>query len=89
MNLLTLFGTGLFGAAHGCTVGRGEEDSEKPPLTKIFYTNATMTKLDVVIPCPKKIQKHINHMTHSLNSKSATYVISKNTNVDCFLILNF
>ena len=74
---------GLFGAAHGCGMWGN-------------YTYPIMMKLGTVIPYLKKIQKYIKHVTHPLSSansifhrKSATFVISKNTNIDRILVNNF
>ena len=54
---LTLFRTGLFGAAS--EVGR-------PTLPKFCRTNPTMKKLGTVIPCLKKIQKIYKSLDTSL-----------------------
>ena len=74
-----------------------DEESRKPPFQNLshkYYNNETST----VIPCLKKIQKNINHVTHSLSSadirnehhrKLATFIISRNTDVDCTLMPNF
>ena len=64
---------------------------------KICHTYPITMKLDAVILYPKKIQKYMNHVTHSLNSadinnfhrKSANIAISRNTDEDCILIHNF
>ena len=79
---------GLFGVIHGWGEGT------KTP--KVCRTYPTMMKLGTVIPYLKKIQKYIKHVTHPLSSansifhrKSATFVISKNTNIDRILVNNF
>ena len=55
-------------------------------------THPTVMKLGTVIPNPsKKDPKKINHMTHILTSagisifhqKLATFVMSRNTDIDC------
>ena len=56
----------------------------------------TVMKLGTVIPYLKEIQKSYNHLTHPLSSadisifhqKSAFFIISRNTNIDCILIHN-
>ena len=48
---LTLFRMGFFGTTHG---------------NKIRHTYPTMIKLGTVIPYLRKIQKCMNHVTHSL-----------------------
>ena len=57
---LTLLRIGFFGAAHGCR-------DQKVPLPKIRHTYPTM-KLGTVLSYLKKIQKYMNHVTHSLSS---------------------
>ena len=52
MHVLTLFRSGLFGAAHGC--GEGPKKSIIP---KICHTHPTMMKLGLVISYLKKNQK--------------------------------
>ena len=57
----------------------------------------TIMKLGTLITYLKKIQKCINHMIHPLSSadinifyqNSATFVIIRNTDKDCILMLNF
>ena len=67
-----------------------------PPLPKICHTYPTIMKLGTVMRYLKKIQKHINHATHPLSSadisishrKSAIFIISRNTDIDCILVHN-
>ena len=57
-----------------------------------------MMKLGTVIPY-RRNKKYMNHVTHRLKSvlltsafihgKSANFVISKNTNIDCILMHDF
>ena len=61
LHFLILFRMGLSGAAHG-------GGCQKSSLPKICHTYPTATKLGTVIPCPMKIQKYINHVTHPLSS---------------------
>ena len=44
------------------TVGRGQ----KVPLPIVCHTYPTIMKLGTIIPYLKKIQKYINHITHSI-----------------------
>ena len=68
-----------------------------PPLLKICHTYSTMMKLGRVIPYRKKVKKYMNHVTHLLSfadisifhRKSANSAVSRNTDIDCFLIHNF
>ena len=84
---------GLFGAAHGW----GGGGVKMFPFSKICHTYPTVMKLDTAIPCLKKIEIYINHVTHPLRSadisifhrKSAIFVISGNTGIDCILMHNF
>ena len=70
---------------------------EGPPQPKICQTYPTIMKHGTLMSYLKKIQKFINHMTHTLSSadiiifyqKSATFVILKNTGKDCILKHNF
>ena len=88
--LLTLLRMGIFRNTHGC--GGGEL-----PFLKICHTFPTMMKLGSVVPYLKKIQKNMNHVTHTLTSadisifyrKSAHFVISRNTDIDCILVHKF
>ena len=59
---LTLFRMGIFGAA--CGWGGGK----KAPLPKICHKYLTIMKFGAVVPFLKKIQKYMNHVTHSLSS---------------------
>ena len=71
---------GIFGAAHGCGGG------QKGPFPKISHTYPAMMKLGTVIPYLKKIQKYMNHVTQPLkyaDRKSANFLISRNTDIDC------
>ena len=61
---LTLFRIGFFRAAHGWG---GGGRTKRPPSLK-SATHPTMMKLGTVIPCPKKIQKCMNYVTHPLSS---------------------
>ena len=58
--------TDLFVSAHGWG---GEEGS----LPKICHPYPTVMKLGTVIPCLKKIQIYINHMTHPLSSTDSIF----------------
>ena len=42
-------------------------------LTKISHIYPTMMKLGTVIPCLKKIEKHMNQVTHPVNSADIYY----------------
>ena len=76
---------GLFGAAHGSA-------DQKGPLSKICHTYPTLIKLRKADP-----KKYTYHMTHPLSSadisifyrKSAIFVVSGNTGIDCILMYNF
>ena len=59
--VLNLFRMGVFGAAQGW-------GDKKAPLPKICHTYPRIMKLGTVITCLKKIQKLLNHATHSLSS---------------------
>ena len=91
--VLTLFRMCLFEAAHG----RGPLSTKGPPLPKIRYAYPTMVKLGTVTPNLKKILKIYKYMTHPLSSagisifyqKSGTFVVSRNTIIDCIIIHNF
>ena len=84
---LTLSRIGLFGSA--CRYGEAH-------FPKICQTCHTIMKLGKVIPYLKKIQKVYNHVTHHLSFtdisifhwKSATFVILRNTDIDCIVIYN-
>ena len=62
---------------------------KKAPHPKMYHTYPTLMKLGTVIPCLKKIQNYLNHVTHPLNSaeigflhrKSATFGVSRNTDI--------
>ena len=56
-NILTLFGMGIFGAAHGW-------GGKKAPLLKICHTYSTMMNLAHLY----LTKKYINHVTHPLSS---------------------
>ena len=89
--VLTLCSMSLFGAAY--RMGEGK----KPLFPKICPTYPPMMKLGTIILHLKKIRIHINDVAHSLSSadisifsrKSTTFVISRNTDMDCILIHNF
>ena len=83
---------GHFAATHGCGVG----GKKVLPLSKICHRYPTLMKLGAVIPYLKKIQKYKNHVTHTpwvmlafFHRKSAIFVISGNTGIDCILMHNF
>ena len=71
--------------------------AKMPILPKICPTYPTMIKLDTFIPYLKKIQKHVNHVTHPSSStgisifyrKLETIVISRIADVDCILLHYF
>ena len=81
---------GLFGAAHGW-------GAKNPASLKICHTYPAIMKLGTVIPCLKKIQKiYKSRDTHPeffrsafFRRKSANFVISRSTDIDCILIHNF
>ena len=86
---LTLFRTGIFGAAYGWV--------KKAPLPKICYTHPTMMKLGSY-NLPKEDPKNIWITWHTpwvlltsafFHRKSAHFVISRNTDIDWILIHNF
>ena len=65
----------------GCSQ-MGDGGAKRRFLPKICQTYPTIMKLGTIVPYLKKIQKHINHVTHPLASaffhqKSATFVISR------------
>ena len=82
---------GTFRAAYGWW------GAKRPPLPKICHTHPTMIKLGTVIPCLKKIQKiYESRDTPSefcisalFHRKSANFVISRNTDIECILLHNF
>ena len=89
---LTLFNMGIFGAAYGWGGQKGT-----PPLTKICHTYPTMMKLGSY-SLPKEDPKNISITRHTpwvlLTSafshwKSANFVISRNTDIDCISMHNF
>ena len=67
------------------------------PLPKIRHTYPTMMKLGTVIPYLRKMQKCINHVTHSSSSADirifspeiSKFSTSRNTYIDWNLIDNF
>ena len=88
---LTLLNMDVVGAPHRWAQG------EKVSLPKICHTYPEVMKLGTVIPCLDKIKKIYEYVTHTLISagisifqwKSAKFAISRNTDIDCTLILNF
>ena len=88
--VLTLFGIGFFGAAHGW----GEERGKKTLLLNICHTYPAMMKLGTVIPYLKEIKKMYESRNTSLEltsgffyRKSQYFTIPKNTDIDWILIL--
>ena len=89
--LSTLFRMGFFGTADRWGTGK------KVPSLKPVYTYPAMMKLSTVTPYLKKIQKIYKSRDTSFSSanirifhrKSATFVISRKTDVDCILTHNF
>ena len=85
--MLTLFKMGFFGAAHGWGPG------QKTPLSKICHTYPTLEET-WHNTLPKEDPKNIYHVTHPLSSadfsifleKSAMFVVSGNTGIDCILV---
>ena len=81
----------IFGTAHGLGV------EQIGPLPKICHTYPTMMKLGTVIPYLKKIQKIYESRDTPVTSadisifhwKSANFVISRNTDIDCILVHDF
>ena len=79
---------GLSGAAY-------EWGAKRDPSLK-SVTRPRMMKLGKVVAYLKTIQKFINLVKHPLSfvdiiifhQKSATFVISRNTYIDCILIVN-
>ena len=76
---LTLFGMGIFGTAHGWWEGV----AKRPSSLKSYL---------------KRSKKYMNQVTHPLTSadsrfffhwKSANFVISRSTYIDCILVHNF
>ena len=91
--MLTLFRMGIFGAAH-----RKGGGAKRPPLPNICHTYPTMIKLGTVIPYLKEIQKLYESRDttpdfcwhqHFFHWKSANFVISRKTDIDCILVHNF
>ena len=74
----------------GCPIQDGhfwdcsQMGGKKDPLPKIYQTYPTMMKLDTVVSC-------LNLLLTSpfFYRKSATFVISRNTDIDCILVYNF
>ena len=89
--LSTLFRMGFFGTADRWRTGK------KVLSLKSVYTYPAMMKLSTVTPYLKKIQKIYKSRATSFSSanirifyrKSATFVISRKTDVDCILTHNF
>ena len=84
--VLTLFRMGLFGDAHR----RGF------PLHKIWHTYSTIMKLSIVTPHLKKVSKIYESNPnpwscwHSIfHRNSANFAMSRNTNIDSFLVYDF
>ena len=83
---------GFFGAAHGY-----EETKNTFPPPKISRTYHTIMKLSTVIPYLKMIQKIYKSRDTSLEfpdisifyKKSATFVVSKNTDIHSILTHSF
>ena len=87
--ILTLFRMGIFRAAHGWGVPK------RPPLPKICHTYPAMMKRSSYT-LPKEDPKNISISWHIpwvlltsafFHRKSANFVISRNTGIDCILIL--
>ena len=92
---LTLFRLDILGTAHGWW---GEGGVKRYTLPKICHTYPTMMKLGNIIPYLKKIKKICkSHETlpefcwhqHFFTTKSANFVISRNTDLDSILVYNF
>ena len=88
--LLTIFRMDLFRAAHGL-------GCKNAHLHKICHTYPTMMKLSTVTPYLTKIQNIYKHVTHLLSFAdistfspkiTRTFVISRNTDIDCISIYN-
>ena len=88
--LLTIFRMDLFRAAHGL-------GCKNDHLHKICHTYPTMMKLSTVTPYLTKIQNIYKHVTHLLSFAdismfspkiTRTFVISRNTDIDCISIYN-
>ena len=69
--------------------------AKKAPLPKICHTYPTMMKLGTVIPYLKKIQKiyescdtPLDFCWHQHHRQSANFAISRNTDIDCVLIIS-
>ena len=71
------------------------QDGQKSPLPKTCHTYSTMMKLGTFITYLKKIQKNMWLTWHTpwflqtsafFHWKSATFAISRNTDIDCILI---
>ena len=80
---------GPSGAAHGW--GWAKSPS---PLSEICHTYPTMMRLGAVVPYLKKIQKIYKscdtpHEFCRHQHLSATFVITRNTGIDCILIHSF
>ena len=87
---LTLFRMGIFGAAHGW------EGGKRPPTLKSvthIYNEETWHSCTYL----KEIKKYMKHVTYPrlllssafFHRKSANFIISRNTDIDCNLIHNF
>ena len=97
--LLTLFGMGLFGAAH-VLGGEGPMGGKKAPLPKICYTFSILMKLVTIVPYLQKIHKlyksrdtphefccHQYFFTR--NPQLLSYQLLLYTDTDCILIHSF
>ena len=94
VSTLILFRKGFFGAPHGWRVAR-----KFTPIPKICHTYPATMKGGTVIPHAKKIQKVYESRDTLLglcslgyaffHRKSANFVISSNTDIDCILIHKF
>ena len=89
---LALLMLGFSGAGHGRRKGGGR-GTKKPLLPKICQTYLTMRKLATVICCLKKIHKIYKLRVTPLSSlfqwKSAIFIVSRKTDIDCILAHNF
>ena len=74
---------GIFEAAHG-RWGWGEVAKRLPSLKSFTHIHHTMMKLGAVIVFLNKIEKHMNHVTHTLSSAGIS-IFSPGTSKFCYI----
>ena len=61
--------------------GLPTDGGAKRTHVKICHTYPTMMKLGTVIPCLKKFQKYVNHVTHHLSSAEISIFFTRNQQI--------